>query len=144
MCKIASRRTGNRRLQKLADFIEKVPRERFDLSIIAKTNTNGQLPTPKTCGTAGCAMGFTPCVFPKDIRYKRLYNTPNLDVIDNDGCSNFDLAERFFGLTIDEASYLFLPDFYPKNRRGRVSVANRIRSFTKKRPTLKEMEKEYY
>ena len=120
------------RLLKLADFLESLPRGRFDLSIIAKYGDNGNTPAEKGCGTAACAIGWTPVVFPRACTY-----TPalcgyerELSVVSKEtGSIDFNFAEEFFGLNAAESNYLFMPDSYPESRRGKKSVAGRIRKF---------------
>ena len=57
-----TRAVGVARLNKLADFLQKLPRTHFDFSrvcdLIKPSKTN-------QCGTVGCAMGWTPTVFPR-------------------------------------------------------------------------------
>lgn len=144
--KVASRRTGNRRLKKLADFLLTIPRKKFDLAIIAKSGDHGRFPSKTECGSAACAIGWSPNVFPKDCTYivANHYdrNCHVMSLEDND-VENFDFAEKFFGLNMIESMYLFHPYNYPRNRRGSVSVAKRIKSFIKHRPSKEEMEIEY-
>jgi hypothetical protein len=49
-----------RRLRKLATFLRKLPRKRFNFAIIRNE--------PPKCGAVGCAIGYTPNVFPSVFR----------------------------------------------------------------------------
>jgi hypothetical protein len=131
------------RLLKLADFLESLPRGRFDLSIIGKHNSKGELPTPTSCGTAACAIGWTPVVFPRHCCYTAcFYGKPNeLSVASKEtGERDFGFAEPFFGLDSSESAYLFMPDSYPKGRRGKKSVVDRIRKFVSGNVSREEIE----
>lgn len=44
-----------KRFLRLADYLQRLPARKFNFSIFAQQ---------KTCGTVGCAMGWTPAVFP--------------------------------------------------------------------------------
>lgn len=122
------------RLLKLADFLEALPRGRFDLDFIAKKNNKGEQPAVNTCGTVACAIGWTPVVFPKHCGYTKIcmYGTDKDLAVYSKECpelKDFYFAEEFFGLDNKEAFYLFMPESYPEGRRGKSSVANRIRKF---------------
>jgi len=134
-------RTQKNRLLRLADFLEnQVKDERFDLEVIAETESC-QLPSQTACGTAACAIGHMPQVFPRACKYSDI--DPNcLDEVSEDNpvslfvegkkefsnYEDFRLAEEFFGLNETEGLYLFMPDSY-NIRKGRKTVARRIRKF---------------
>lgn len=130
------------RLLKLADFIEALPRGKFDLNIIAKENRDGEEPSVKTCGTAACAIGWTPVVFPRACAYTfSLFDNSELSVQSKlSGKRDFVFAEEFFGLDCKESSYLFDPESYPSGRRGKKSVAARIRKFVAGNVSKQEIE----
>jgi hypothetical protein len=113
------------RLLKLADYIEKMPagdkhekgKPGFDFSVIA---------VKQDCGTAACAVGSMPQVWPDKFRYGDDYGRPADTVSSGDYISvfpvrlgrpktgrssfmNIPLARAFFGLTEDESNALFLP-----------------------------------
>lgn len=62
--KTSAQRTTVRvdRLRKLADFLDTLPREKFDFHIVCRRDK-------PSCGTVGCAMGWTPKVFPRLIKW---------------------------------------------------------------------------
>lgn len=132
----------NQRLLKLADYLENnVKDERFDLEVIAITETC-ELPSQTSCGTAACAIGHMPQIFPRLCKYSEIdlelckdeYGPGNpywLEVEGKGELSNlndFKLAEELFGINEYEALYLFMPDSY-NIRKGRKTVAKRIRKF---------------
>lgn len=131
-------RVGNERLLKLADYLENQAKdERFDLSLIAETNEQCEFPSKTACGTAACAIGHMPQVFPKHCKYQvpfwedgyREDHRISLEVVGKgklDNKSDFSLAEEFFNITSEQADYLFQPDSYGE-RKGRKTVAKRIR-----------------
>lgn len=123
------------RLLKLAEHLERIPNKKFNLSSWIQTvngpaNQNGF--TKHSCGTAACAVGYLPVVFPKYFEYNYLDSySPRLRyktkaVLDLDG---FFGATHFFGLSEDQAFNLFMPSNYPRDRQGKTSVARRIRDF---------------
>jgi hypothetical protein len=112
--------------------------ERFNLEVIATTETC-EFPSQTACGTAACAIGHMPQVFPRHCKYSEIdpdcindsENPYSLDVKGKGELaflSDFDLADIFFGLNRYESSYLFMPDQYGI-RKGRKTVAHRIRKF---------------
>ena len=89
-------RTGERRLLKLCDFLEKLPRGKFDFAAV-----RGE----RHCGTIGCAIGHTPEVFP------RLVSAVGWTVITVTGQSGFSATGSFlFGISQKMAAYLFYPE----------------------------------
>jgi hypothetical protein len=112
--------TGKRRLLKLADFLETVPRKRLDMSIFA----TGDL---RECGTSGCALGWATQI--PSFRRAGLYldeTSPRLRgrprIVDP-----FQVAREFFDLSAYDAADLFTPNYdgsdTPKE------VAKRFRKF---------------
>ena len=107
--------------------------------------------TDPVCGTAVCAMGKLAChpyFRKKGLRLNKqtpLVNTVPavyaIELVDANGeaeCSNWDVPETLFGISGDQASYLFAIDYYKKRDEPlsaaaeRVTpkmVANRIREF---------------
>ena len=82
------------RLLRLAKFLEKLPRRKFDFAEYVNTAVY----RGKECGTVCCAIGWTPAVFPRMITWDRIRRETVEDV-----------ADRLFGLTVWEASDLFIP-----------------------------------
>jgi hypothetical protein len=80
------------------------------------------------CGTAGCAIGECPIVFPRLWIFRRnkiLQPQP----IFRDYTTVFSSIRAFFGLTCREAYFLFVPDTLYTAR----NQAKRIRKFVKKK-----------
>lgn len=121
---------NKRRLLKLAEFLEtKVPREHFNMAVIAKGKCD-----LSTCGSAGCAIGWLPACFPKS----------DLKLVDIDGMiwlrsegiegTDFSVAAEFLSIDKDSASFLFSnigPFGDTRNDESPAEVAARIRNFVK-------------
>lgn len=104
------------RLLQLADFIEKVPDHQFDLDVVCRTE-RGKIRAEKpsidpACGTAACAIGWCPFVFPDLCEYR-------IDCVDfsvapiGKGAPEWDrtfgqVAMWLFDLPRDQATQLFL------------------------------------
>jgi len=107
---------GNRRLLVLADFLEKLPPERFDYSCWAGKDWGGA--QDLSCGTTGCAMGWCPSIPEFYELGLRLFRDSNDDVgvkktgmrTDDALASSFKTARVFFGLRADEPEWLFAPE----------------------------------
>lgn len=152
-------RTGKNRLLKLANFLESIPPQQFNLSVIVEAEVLDKVPSKKTikqktCGTAGCAIGYCPVVF-RNVKYEKcdyldyldgdiVVKFPNCEVYD----TNFEGAEQFFGISAKQAEYLFMPDAYHPSKRGPKSVAARIRAFVNRegyiKPNTKAFNQAYY
>lgn len=156
-------RTGKRRLLKLADMLEADAKNKkgvhFNLStVVAKTdpeNYSGfacHVPedfSPEiSCGTTACAMGLAAIsgAFKRaGLSYK--YDSSNQLIVTtwNGRFKEYDAAAVvLFGITKDEANYLFTPSYYSekvadswgdhpmskvRGAKGERRVANRIRKF---------------
>lgn len=93
-----------KRILKLCDFLEQLPRKRFDFGVVAEK---------QSCGTVGCAIGWTPEVFPRLVKW-----TPpttkhgQMGIAPKDGrrgrCYTT-IARSLFGLTKKHAHDLFTP-----------------------------------
>lgn len=59
---------NKKRLLKLANFIEKLPNKRLNMNVVALSNAKGKMGY-KECGSVACAMGWTPAVFPKLVKW---------------------------------------------------------------------------
>lgn len=140
------KRKHKERLLKLADYLEnKVEAKKFDLDYVVGNTTYGDVVDKKftkhTCGTAGCAMGYMPEAFPRSFYYDvdEILNRMKIGIYSPTDCTImkvkkvngsadifYDIRE-FFGLTGAQFENLFMPDAYASGRRGKVSVARRIR-----------------
>lgn len=131
---MTTRAVGNRRLLKLAAFLETLPKHKFNLDIIVDDNkvfSEEDLPSPH-CGTTACAIGWCPNVFPRNCAYRF---SGYVSVVDkNTQKADFSFAQDFFALKPYESYYLFDPMYYNKRRQGNKSVAKRIRNFVQARP----------
>lgn len=135
-----------KRLQKLVDFLEKVPSKHFNLDIVAfdkdGCNNIDFIKNMKKiakgekikCGTAGCAIGWMPVIF-RDFKYivdsSRSYCFPEqsyFDIINTKtNLTNAKAIKEFFGLDSKEVGWLFLPSNY--NVGSKHNVINRIKKF---------------
>lgn len=103
-----------KRMQKLIDFLRQMRRKKFDFSLVAAKKPS--------CTTVGCAMGWTPVVFPGLVKFTDSDYEPStiedknklfLDVATRgqDSVSGYrSVAEKLFGLTSYEAEALFTPN----------------------------------
>lgn len=136
--------------------METLPKHKFNLSVIVDDSkifdwdndevtpvkdAESRLPgASPTCGTAACAIGWCPRVFPRNCKYTDLDNSGWISVKSKSTeNTDFDFAREFFGLNKEESYYLFDRSYYNYYRRGNKSVAKRIRSFAEKRPSLEEI-----
>lgn len=89
---------GDQRLLQLADHLEngKLGHERFDFS-----RYNNE---PNKCGTAGCALGECPVLWPEQWKWDG--NDPLL----RDKWETDESAHEFFGLDDFECDHLFYPE----------------------------------
>lgn len=102
------------RLLKLADFLEKLPRKKFDF----RTVITGPKPPRKEldCGSVACAMGWTPAVFPRLVE-AYVFSDEDPENIEMDvrlkadkECDDYcTVAEELFGLDEKSATGLFTP-----------------------------------
>ena len=116
------RETANVRTDKLlvlADHLEKnVPKENFHL-----VRWYREIPT---CGTVACAGGHA-CLIPQ-------FRRAGLRILENEpyyrGRTHFGAMMLFFGLTFNQAVFLFAPGSYSaRHERSPKMVAKRIRRF---------------
>lgn len=101
-----------KRLLKLAEHLEtgKLGHKKFDFSLYNSAKYVFDTVEPYSCGYAGCALGECPIVFPKLWQFA-IDGTPVLRTSDED---NEDMdgsveSESFFGITHQEAAFLFIP-----------------------------------
>lgn len=140
------------RLNKLADFLDTIPRNKFDLGVIVR-NANCNTRTEEgnecpfsdrqlinevkegSCGTAACAIGWCPTVFPGLFRWVVQRDYGDVDIVVEhkaSGETDFEAAEAAFELDEDESRYLFGTEDYVNGERTTAkTVAKRIREFIK-------------
>lgn len=97
-------------LNKLADFLDTLPRSHFDFSIVRKETRR---PTKaNTCGTVGCAIGWCPTVFPRlctaPVSYTDEWIAKGYK-IDMWAGGHAEMGRRLFGISNDDAYLLFTP-----------------------------------
>jgi len=124
---------NKKRLLKLADFLETVPKKNFEMqSWGAKPATKPEGKRPGSCGFAGCAMGWA--AHAKLFRGLKLkfnnYSEPSLVY---KGLLHFNAASKCMEITHDQALYLFHPMRYGEmnNDPTPKQVAKRLREFVK-------------
>ncbi len=124
--KTATKMATKEKLLKLARFlIEEVKPEWFDLSNWADKGFS-----QKKCGTTACAAGWATVCFPRSGLKLRSGSLGSLEYRDELG---FAAAMAFFGITRDEAYYLFDPVSYESPHNKRRNVAKRLREVAKMR-----------
>ena len=106
-----------RRLLKLADLLQKLPRKRFDYGRWVGDDWKGK--TDLACGTTACAFGWAttiPALRKAGLRLVESTNGPRLFTVSIKGGSTSEheapklAAREIFGLENDEFEYLFIPD----------------------------------
>jgi hypothetical protein len=114
-----SRKVGNNRLLRLADYLRTVPRKEFDIRV-----------WESSCGTIACAMGHAtrmPFFRRLGARTDHIYGDISIGIISG----GFRVASRLFG--IDDPTAVFL--FSTCN----VESAGGVASTLSERPTPKEV-----
>lgn len=144
--KKVSKRTGNRRLLKLAALLEADAKNKkgmqFDIGTVGRQSydADDKFKPGLNCGTTACAMGLASIsgAFKRNaglsyvIKGDEIWNTINGRHV------NYDLAAmRVFGINQYQASHLFNPFEYSslerKGSRGELEVARRIRKLVAER-----------
>lgn len=105
---------GKRRLLKLADFLKKLPRKRFDYGAWVGEDWKGK--ADLSCGTTACALGWAtviPSLRKAGLRlYKRNDGTNGYVTLKNrTRVGSEQAAAEVFGITPQEAGYLFTPEY---------------------------------
>ena len=107
------------RLLKLADYLETVPRHKFDMKFWS--NRLKRVKRPK-CGFSGCAIGHA--MEARLFRGFRRYNYPVYE-----GYYGFNAVAKLFEITTDQAKF----DLFGSELRGTPhQVAKRIRKFVER------------
>lgn len=136
---------NRRRLLKLATFLDTIPLKKFNFDIIASVGEKPMMEALKAgnrkCGTVGCAIGWLPAAFPRSFKWDdpgTVY--PHVRLTRDGIVADFEAAALFFGISRDDASWLFVPnnwsDRYERHNglAGSASpraVAAHIRKFVK-------------
>lgn len=116
--------TQRKRLLKLADFLDQLPPQKFDFDSIAvegeKPHKEALKARKESCGTTACAIGWMPAVFPRLTRWVRTiapWDTVTIHIAPKGRSKmrDFQVAEDVFGLTEQEAEWLFMPDAVVNN-----------------------------
>lgn len=126
-----------KRLEKLADFLETVPRRSFDMgNWQSRAATKPEGKQQGECGFAGCAMGWAAhAKLFRGLNFKNAMsaygNGPlGWQTISYRGLTDFYAAAFLMDITYAEARFLFDPDSYP-SRVTPKQVATRIRRYIK-------------
>lgn len=98
-------RTGLKRLLRLADFLEKLPRNRFDYSEWVGEDWEGD--QDLSCGTTACALGWATTI--PSLRKAGLRLSEVGSVTDKAHCDGFEAAAKVFDVTVSDAQFLFQP-----------------------------------
>ena len=103
-----------KRLHKLADFLDTVPKKNFDFDRVV-FDVDGKPRKDFNCGTTACAMGYTPLLFPKLVEWTAgEWSGAVIGVIPKGGSpcidSWADAAMELFGIDGGEVDALFWPD----------------------------------
>jgi hypothetical protein len=139
---------GKRRLLKLADHLEKGPKKakwahkKFNYAFF--DSEDGEMNSKYHCGTAGCAIGECPAVFPRYWKFQADQFGGFLNIILNNDFSRYEFqaAQEFFKINEGEAEYLFNPGgaWWAERYKNHLSnnatakqVAKHIRKFVKAR-----------
>lgn len=123
-----------KRLRILAEWLKKVPPERFDLGWWFIGPSPWGAPSlsleDDDCGTTACAVGWgSACP-----ALRRAGLTLNTRAVPSfEGETGFDAVERFFRLSEEQACHLFNDGDYPDRNRTRLpTVIKRIEAFIAK------------
>lgn len=97
------------RLLKLAEFLEKLPDHKLDMKIVCALRGSDKM-NPYECKSAACAMGWTPAVFPRLLRWQHVLDFDGAEVIgvadDEDAC-DWMAMWRFFDIPERDADVIF-------------------------------------
>lgn len=128
---------NTKQLLKLADFLDTLPRQKFDFAVVAHQHgkpMRAALKAGKTaCGTVACALGWTPAVWPRALRWHP-HKSIVLEIRFKDGMqlSTFDTAALWFDITREATEYLFDPSVNSLWRATPKRVARHIRRWVRK------------
>ena len=96
-----------RRFFKLADFIKGLKGRKLNMGAVATADDDGKI-LPKECDSAACAMGWTPAVFPRLMKWPTLYpgSTSSVILIGTKK-TNYDAMCTLFNINRSDAEALF-------------------------------------
>ena len=98
---------NTQRLNKLASFLDELPREEFDFSEVVKKGD-----VDSKCDAVCCAMGWTPKLFPELVEWFHDTYTVRLNIRMRDRREEggyITIASKLFDITRSEADILFTP-----------------------------------
>ena len=103
-----------KRLHKLADFLDTVPKKNFDFDCIVR-DVDGMPRKDFNCNTTACAMGYTPLLFPKLVKWTVCEWSGSVTGVMPEGgnpCAHSwaDAAMELFGIEMHETKALFSPE----------------------------------
>lgn len=125
-----------RRMLRLARFLDNLPEDKFNIMFFLEEHVK-KPPTRKdvedhVCKTVACAIGWSPVVFPKLLKYKPdRGNSFDIILRDKPKRTNFDAIETVLNLTKSESTSLFAYSGYAYTRPTTTDVANKLRKFVK-------------
>lgn len=123
------------RLLKMADFLEQVDEQLFDLSDLInydRDNPNFEdFVLLKPCGTTGCAVGHMPHIFPDDWEY--VLDQYDFRMKGKGAWTSCIDSEEYLDINNKVWEFLFEPCCYPASKRGPKDVATRIRWFAQQK-----------
>lgn len=118
------------RLLKLAEFLDALPRSKFDIESLVREERGG-------CGTVCCAIGWMPKVDPKNWEWKKTEDAwrpvagPLFPTLRGHSSRTWMFStSTYFGISYEDVDYLFTREAYG-SRVYPITVANRIRQFVK-------------
>lgn len=117
----------------LADGLEKLPPENFDMHLFARSKDPVTRLTP-ACGTAGCALGWAPTILNdvENLRIKLVRDKVWGDfyTVVYQNKVSFAAGASLFGISEFDSEYLFDPAQYDdENNVTKQEVIQRIRDF---------------
>lgn len=145
------------RMQKIIDFLRRLPPENFNLAefvtiknfediagddeAVEKEVKNLFSATEShNCGTTACVCGYLPVVFPRHFKYKGADIVPKCGTYDK-----WDIPRVFLGInSLSAFEYLFFITSYHPSKRGPKSVASRLEKVLRNDGKIPEKYKEYH
>ncbi len=108
-----------KRLEKVANHLihNMLGQDKWDFSEIHKISS---------CGTAGCAMGELPVIFPKLWKYDLKDSDDPVKLRKDSSNDSFYDVERFFGLSKEERRHLFMPAMWEPTQKPELYGGKRL------------------